>query len=92
MSKAILVIDMPACCDYCQLSAIAHDSDLYEEGECYCIARLESVDSVPEGSKPEWCPLRELPEKRTDIELDSMQDYERAQAEGYNFCVDKFLG
>lgn len=62
MKKAIFEFDMPGSCDMCRLSSIAHDSDLYEEGECFCIATFESVECIPEGTKPDWCPLREFPE------------------------------
>ena len=91
MKKAILVLDMPSCCDECPLAGIAHDSELYDEGECYCIPGVESVDLIMVDSKPDWCPLVEMPEKWTDQELAGMQEYEQATAIGYNSCIGEIM-
>lgn len=88
MRKAVLIMDMPKGCDNCRLSLIAHDSDLYEEGECFCVAGLESVDCVSEGSRPDWCPLRELPEKNFTVRSDAGNDYRS----GWDACLDQIAG
>ena len=62
MSKAILVLEMPHGCDMCRISSIAYDSELFEDGECFCTERMKSVDRIPEGKRPHWCPLRPLSE------------------------------
>lgn len=89
MSKAVLVMDMQYSCDACMLSGCAHDSELFEEGECYCIAKCESVDDVKEGCKPDWCPLKPMPEKR---EISHTGMYETGYENGWNTCIGVICG
>jgi hypothetical protein len=84
MSKAILVIDMPKSCKECNIQ--------YEDEYSYwcpCNHVKENTtdiyDHVINLTKPDWCPLKELPEKY-DIR-DSNFEYES----GYNACIDKIL-
>lgn len=60
MSKAVLIMDMPECCGRCQLM----DDDA---SGGYCRAYNDDYIDIPDtmGGKPDWCPLRELPEKKT---------------------------
>lgn len=60
--KALLVMDMPESCDTCVFSSIAYDSELFDEGKCYCIIKMKS-DGIVERCKPDWCPLKPMPEK-----------------------------
>lgn len=89
--KALFVMDMPESCDTCVFSSIAYDSELFDEGECYCIIKMKS-DGIVERCKPDWCPLKPVPERRkgTDYLDDIFQhpafDY------GWNACIDKILG
>ena len=55
MTKAVLVMDMPEACFECGFCHFAF-------GEDRCQA-LESRKVKLEDGKPDWCPLRELPEK-----------------------------
>lgn len=82
--KAVLVMDTTNCCDECILSSIAYDSELFEEGECYCIIQMKSVDDIAEGSKPDWCPLKPMPEK---IKFDSLINGSYEQ--GWNDYIDE---
>lgn len=62
MSKSILVIDTPSCCaecflmwkdeysDYCPIPCEENKADIY--------------DYVVTNTKPYWCPLKPVPEKR----------------------------
>lgn len=52
--KAILIIDMPKGCIDCP----CHDTELL-----YCKTMEQHAEYFYE--KPSWCPLKELPEKRT---------------------------
>lgn len=66
MSKAVLVMEMPECCADCRLS----DND---RGGLYCFPTdkfLNGYDSTDE--KPDWCPLRTLPLKRTAKGMDGI--------------------
>ena len=41
-------------------------------------------DSEYYNNKPEWCPLKELPEKQEDLPTNIYR-------EGWNACIDKIL-
>lgn len=94
MSEAILVIGMQESCDECVLSSIAYDSELFEEGECYCIVKMKSVNNTEEGSKPYWCPLRPMPEKKMmKGDVHNVQTMgEELVAAGWNSCIDVITG
>ena len=53
MSKAILVMDMPEKCEKCKFNL--H----YPSVKQYCYIMQISHDE----EKPDWCPLKEIPEK-----------------------------
>lgn len=54
--KAALIIDMPECCHGCKLwLAKATDPVRYR-----CMAAQKYIENL--GSKPNWCPLREIKE------------------------------
>lgn len=84
MAKAVLIMDMPESCFGCNLCHID-----YEEERATCQA-YETVKEVNSGTfkKPDWCPLRELPEKKkltyTDLDADN-------KASGWNYCLDEIL-
>ena len=84
--KALFVMDMPECCDICNFSSTAYDSELFEEGECYCILKIKSVDDIVEGCKPDWCPLKPVPEKKPVV-LDALDSF----GNGWNECINKIL-
>ena len=88
MSKAIAVIKMPKGCMRC-LCMYVSDYD----GECHCAITRESVEEYGEGkvgSKPKWCPLKELPSSKDAIreEPHSVEDYRI----GWNDCLKEILG
>ena len=60
MGKEIIVVDNPECCDLCVFSSQAYDLEPFEEGECYCSIKMESLDRIPEGEKPEWYTIKPL--------------------------------
>lgn len=81
MSKAILVIDMPSSCSECP---------------CCYIPRCEVLEKPLKTSeiyecKPDWCPLRELPEKNTKKYSDGYK-YGKGYQNGYNACIDELKG
>lgn len=88
--KALLVMDdMPESCDTCVFSSIAYDSELFDEGECYCIIKMKN-DSIVERCKPDWCPLNPLPRKK-ECDLLSPGSKIRIWREGWNACIDRVL-
>ena len=84
MAKAVLVMDMPE--QVCQKCTLCYETE--NEGEYLCCA---TGKLVPDGEKPEWCPLRELPEKIPDLE----HGYENVEKSiiriGWNACLDEIL-
>ncbi len=59
MAKAVLIMDdMPECCADCCCGYFERDS---KELNLICGATGEDANNV---GKPDWCPLRELPEKK----------------------------
>ena len=89
MPKAVLVMDMPERCDKCLLLLKIPQKD----GLALCLARptngQEEYNPKREKSwRPDWSPLRELPEKMPDLE----HGYENVEKSiirtGWNACLD----
>ena len=55
-----------------------------------CMARetARSVD-LEKYDKPEWCPLKPLPEKMTGV---ASTDHWKSIKEGWNGCINKITG
>lgn len=84
MSKAILVMDMPSCCDECPL---CYDS--YGEIN-FCSAQDRSVSDFHIGEVQVWCPLKPVPEKMEGY--DSIRYQWGEYEDGWNHCIDYILG
>ena len=80
MAKAVLVMDNPEDCTMCKFWNSKDD-------ECYATG-VEELSLNSEEAKPDWCPLRELPEKMPDLE----HGYENVEKSiirtGWNACLD----
>jgi hypothetical protein len=103
MSKAVLVMDMPESCDMCDF---ADDTQppRYGERTLYCNAPCIGEDVTDYiACRPDWCPLRELPEKNpNNPELGNQagisqpgvyyteKGYE-VYKRGWNACLDEIL-
>lgn len=90
MDKAVLVMDMPECCADCYCGHFERDT---KELNLVCGATGEDANNV---GKPDWCPLRELPEKNpNNPELKPGVYYTEKGYEvfksGWNACLDKIL-
>lgn len=85
MSKAILVIDMPKNCYYCDFHYLS-DGTVPS-----CQLKFKVIDNAT--VKPEWCPLKPLPEKY-EIDKNKCSDpfYEFEFESGWNQCIDEILG
>ena len=76
MSKAVLVMDMPKDCYECKL-------------QDWLTCRIAKQCNTSH-SRPDWCPLREVMEKKeADIYTTA---YDKATIIGYNACIDELLG
>lgn len=90
MVKAVLVMDdMPECCADCTCSYFERGG---KELNLICGATGEDANNV---GKPDWCPLRELPERKethTVLELHSNGQWTEGMKAGFNACMDEILG
>ena len=85
MSKSILVIDTPKCCRECPVCA-SYAESAFSPREYWC-SPMDNRDAEPE-DKPDWCPLKPVPEYELVWYDDEKSDWER----GYNDCIDEILG
>ena len=98
MSKAILVMDMPKdCCDcrFCREldEGVKACCELMDNPSNSELCRRIDVHYCYE--KPEWCPLRELPQKQEDKSLKVVPTAPSQYTEyvkGYNACIDEIIG
>ena len=87
MSKAILVMDMPNFCQFCPCFQGEDVLNAY----CGSTSKVVIFDEQKGWIKPDWCPLKEAPEKYTD--LVPTRDLHSGEYEyGWNACVDEILG
>ena len=86
MNKAILVIDMPNCCDEC---FALDDSGDYP----FCLITQEQRGYTfrTREQKMDKCPLRPVPEKLC-VGIDDVLDCVNDFSYGWNACVNKILG
>lgn len=86
MAKAVLVIDMPESCGHCNFTDFGADGIL----TCICIDDYMELEDDMYKRRPDWCPLRELPEHKRTIGTESESNQTLMNA-GYNACLDKIL-
>ena len=65
MAKAVLVMDMPE--QVCQKCTLCYDTENDDEYLCCATGKF-----VPNGEKPDWCPLQELPDEKCGAWTDGM--------------------
>lgn len=91
MSKGYILVNVPERCSMCRY--------MYRTNEDYCFCKAEGrgfdyqvnefMQSKPKG-KPDWCPIRELPEKKEPTQFPispflpwQYTDYDK----GWNDCI-----
>lgn len=86
MSKAILILDeMPHNCKECDIMFKGDYSDWCPSKN----ARTDVYDYIITNTKPDWCPLKELPEKHNNIR--TWDEYYNGYDIGWNNCIDTIL-
>ena len=95
MSKSIVVVNTPKTCVdciFCQEYGIGSKKYAY----CYVTNGDSENDMKPidciygyRQSKPDWCPLKPLPEKMTGV---ASTDHWKSIKEGQNGCINKITG
>lgn len=77
MNKSVLVIDTPEKCISCIYVGIFH---------YFCKINCRNIKDV--STKPEWCPLKPLPEKKEYIvPIDNVESQKDIIAVGWNACL-----
>lgn len=97
MSKSVLVIDTPENCYDCPFGT-SYCGELEYEGYCELadcldydvILMTEEHYDYESKSRPDWCPLKPLPEKSTTE--NDMTDYQCGMVDGRNQCIDEVTG
>ena len=84
MAKAVLIMNMPESCFGCNFLYCDGDTNL---DSCQAREKARPVDSATY-EKPDWCPLRELPEKR---ERGVGEHGERMFRAGFNACLNEIM-
>lgn len=89
MGKAILVIETPDKCLDCDLRVLDMDGSI----SCYYNKR-EICNNVGENnSRPNWCPLKSLPERKEYIvPIDNVESQKDIIAVGWNACLREITG
>ena len=85
--KAILVLETPSSCMGCNFMHCE-----IEENKEYCEAReIRKQIYLEKEEKPDWCPLKPMPNKNTKQYSDGYK-YGKGYQNGYNACIDEILG
>lgn len=85
MAKASLVMDMPETCENCACKYPSYKDDaLYD---CAITGKEIPINGGRYGKKPDWCPLRELPEKANHPDYCDNGRFDK----GWNACLDEIL-
>ena len=79
MSKSVLVINMPKYCALCVLRS----------GVLHPFCRVNNRDITDLSIRPDWCPLKPLPEKMTAV---ASTDHWNSIKAGWNGCIDEITG
>ena len=89
MAKAVLVMDMPETCKDCSCKYPSYKDDaLYD---CAITGKTIPIDGGRYGEKPDWCPLRELPEKIPELKSGYEDLSTSIRRVGWNACFDEIL-
>lgn len=90
MKKSVFILETPTRCVGCPFCG----NEYTGEGmniECvasYCCLNAYEIENIE--SKPDWCPLMDLPEK--DSGDYPSNTFDAGYAEGWNTCIDEIAG
>lgn len=95
MAKGIIVVDMPEKCKYCPFSVNRIGADHY----CYIVESIGNYDALSHPismdeyySKPDWCPIKPMPDKKMCSMSICVATEEYYQRKGWNACIDEIEG
>ena len=78
MSKGIIVVDIPDKCDGCEMCGTLI-------GKVICVATIKKINDI--NARPEWCPIRPMPERAFHEDYCDNGRYDK----GWNECLDELL-
>lgn len=93
MAKAGLIMDMPESCDMCDF-VDDEQPPRYGEKTLYCgIPGMGEDVTDYIACRPEFCPLRELPERKEELPVEKYEfgGLGKAFTSGWNACLDEIL-
>lgn len=76
-------MDMPDDCPLCKFFDL--------DGQCHAVDAENPWSTDPDKVKPDWCPLRELPEKIPDLKSGYEDLSTSIRRVGWNACLDEIL-
>ena len=88
MKKAVLLMDVPEKCLDCNLCVLDMDGSI----SCYYNKREICSNVGENNSRPEWCPLRPLPDRKEITETYKWEDRLPSFKCGWNWCLDEITG
>lgn len=88
MKKAVLLMDVPETCLDCNLCVLDMDGSI----SCYYNKREICSNVGENNSRPEWCPLRPLPDRKEITETYKWEDRLPSFKCGWNWCLDEITG
>lgn len=92
MRKGIIVVDIPEYCCRCPFEICGGDKYYCDIYETLNIAK--KATPLPDRQiKPDWCPIRPMPEKKEVCGRYSQPDGVTASFKvGWNACIEEILG
>lgn len=93
MAKGIIVVDMPETCRHIR----GEKEKGCPFGGLVCqVNQRDVMGYLVKGSKPDWCPIKEIkeiPVRLEELEYShSMRDYQmKGFSRGWNACIDEML-
>ena len=78
MSKGIIVVDIPDKCDGCEMCGTLI-------GKVICVAMIKRIHDI--NARPEWCPIKPVPERACHEEYWDNGRYDK----GWNECLEAIL-
>ena len=88
MKKAVLLMDVPEKCLDCNLCVLDMDGSI----SCYYNKREICSNVGENNSRPNWCPLRPLPDRKEITETYKWEDRLPSFKCGWNWCLDEITG
>ena len=88
MRKSVLVMKTPEKCLDCNLCVLDMDGSI----SCYYNKREICSNVGENNSRPEWCPLRPLPDRKEITETYKWEDRLPSFKCGWNWCLDEITG